>query len=55
MWHDVRRRAIKSPTEALVAEEPDVTSQYPGILIEKGKSWAGDSESEKYPISSVDS
>lgn len=55
MWHGVRRRAIKSPTEPLVDEEPDVTSRYPGILIEKGKSWAGDSESEKYPISSVDS
>lgn len=36
--------------ETSVAEEPDVTSWYPGISLGKGESWAGASEPEKYPI-----
>ena len=40
--------------ETSVAEEPDVTSRYPGISLEKEESWAGTSEPEKYPISSID-
>lgn len=47
-------RTIKSHTKPSIAEEPDVPRPYPDIFIGKGKSQAGDSESEKYSISSVD-
>lgn len=40
--------------ETSVADEPDVTSRYPGISLVAGESWAEASEPKKYPISSID-